>query len=127
MYIEELLGEFNSILNSCKIEWKHIYPTHEQTPSACIYIIMDKYYWLMISKNSTQEVFVKGAISLIYHLSNFYETHQYKSIQDFKDTFLSNESNIKLFVLLLKGKNENLALKYFTFRCFNICIKMPKT
>lgn len=110
IYIEQLLGEINGLVNTNNEEWKITYPFHIQNASTCIFIIMDRYYWLTLKRDTSQEVIVKGAVSLVYHLANFHDTHNYTSITDFKDTFLSNEANIKMFVTLLKGHNRNTQL-----------------
>jgi hypothetical protein len=106
IHIESVLSEVVTMMESPADTFKYQTPFEKKTISACVYVVMEKYQWLNLNKYSSQEVQVKGALSIIYHLSSYYDEHQYTSLDDFRRRFLGREHVIRLFVALVRARNR---------------------
>ena len=78
--------------------------------SESIYSTVEKYQWNTINKFSPQELHVKAAVSIIYSMSSYQDTHQYTSLEDFKNRFLAREHIIRLMIGLVQTRNRQLQL-----------------
>lgn len=104
IHIESLLGEIVDIQTR----------NNDTDVSRAILIVMERYQWAHLNKYSSQELRVKGALSIIYHMSSYYDTHQYSSLDDFKQKFLARNHIIRLFIAIVRSKSRKVQM-FLTF------------
>lgn len=110
IHIESFINEIVTMNQMQDDKFTYNTPFEHKSISACIYVLMEKYQWSNLTRYSTPDMQVKGALSIIYHMNKYHEHHQYKTLEDFCTRFLGRTHIIKMFVTLMRSGNHQVQM-----------------